>query len=451
MVVGVLDLLACDGIKPRRVASTGGGEYASPCPLCGGEDRFRLWPNKGKTGEWWCRQCGHGGDAVQYLRDVREMSFKEACDFLGMDHRTPNTGGIATAKTQKAKSIIRRKERDKETAETRIRVAHSPPREWTTQAAIFVDECVRELQSDSGADIRAYLIKRGLSDETIHGVKLGQAEVKLGFNSQWRTYDRESWGLDRPTNGDGMAKPIHIPVGLVIAYSWEGKLVRLRIRRQDQESGPPYWIVTGSDARPMVLVDGQPEAVVVVESELDALLLHQNARDLAGVVAMGTTRAKPDQHADRLLMNAKAVLVALDTDPAGARQAVNWWPKHYPNSTRLPVLAGYGKDPGEAYQARLDLRLWVASGLALAGLELINNQQNEDVKDKEVSTQTDDKSSGEECRTVVCAECGHFQPNPSTPMGYGRCGLETRQGEKGRWPRKERVCGNFVKGSSKAD
>ncbi|MBV9711108.1 MAG: hypothetical protein JO011_09365, partial [Ktedonobacteraceae bacterium] len=29
----------------RRVASTHGGEYAGPCPFCGGTDRFRVWPD----------------------------------------------------------------------------------------------------------------------------------------------------------------------------------------------------------------------------------------------------------------------------------------------------------------------------------------------------------------------------------------------------------------------
>jgi len=28
----------------KRVATTGGGEYAGPCPMCGGRDRFRKWP-----------------------------------------------------------------------------------------------------------------------------------------------------------------------------------------------------------------------------------------------------------------------------------------------------------------------------------------------------------------------------------------------------------------------
>jgi putative DNA primase/helicase len=58
---------------------TKGGEFAGPCPWCGGEDRFVVWPNhpSGKP-EFMCRQCGKSGDAIQYLRDRHDMSFHEA-------------------------------------------------------------------------------------------------------------------------------------------------------------------------------------------------------------------------------------------------------------------------------------------------------------------------------------------------------------------------------------
>ncbi len=51
----------------KRRASTNGGEWAGPCPLCGGEDRFRVWPTPpdGKPGAW-CRQCQAGGDALTW-------------------------------------------------------------------------------------------------------------------------------------------------------------------------------------------------------------------------------------------------------------------------------------------------------------------------------------------------------------------------------------------------
>ena len=63
----------------RRVASTNGGEWAGPCPLCGGQDRFRVWPTprEGKPGAW-CRQCEISGDALAW-----------AVRFARRDPRTP--------------------------------------------------------------------------------------------------------------------------------------------------------------------------------------------------------------------------------------------------------------------------------------------------------------------------------------------------------------------------
>jgi DNA primase len=80
----LLDLLVSDGSMFRRVAATRGGEYAGPCPFCQGVDRFRVWPEQA-GGRWWCRQCGRSGNLIQYLREARGMSFKEACRYAGMN------------------------------------------------------------------------------------------------------------------------------------------------------------------------------------------------------------------------------------------------------------------------------------------------------------------------------------------------------------------------------
>jgi hypothetical protein len=51
----------------RRAASTNGGEWAGPCPLCGGRDRLRVWPEP-REGfpRAWCRQCKASGDALAW-------------------------------------------------------------------------------------------------------------------------------------------------------------------------------------------------------------------------------------------------------------------------------------------------------------------------------------------------------------------------------------------------
>lgn len=77
----LLDIIGRD-VKLKRAASTGGGEYHGPCPVCGGNDRFRVQPEKGRTGKFACRKCGIGGDGIDYLRNVKGLTFQEACKEL---------------------------------------------------------------------------------------------------------------------------------------------------------------------------------------------------------------------------------------------------------------------------------------------------------------------------------------------------------------------------------
>ena len=83
--LSILELAGQD-IELTRVAATNGGEYAGPCPNCGGHDRFRVWQ---ETGRYWCRQCARSGDCIQYLRDFRGCSFRDAARIAGKDLRPP--------------------------------------------------------------------------------------------------------------------------------------------------------------------------------------------------------------------------------------------------------------------------------------------------------------------------------------------------------------------------
>ncbi|MEA3240904.1 MAG: primase-helicase zinc-binding domain-containing protein, partial [Pseudomonadota bacterium] len=59
---------AVTGTNPRLVTQANGGEYSSPCPFCGGNKRFRTWPQKKDgQGRWWCRECGETGDSIDLL------------------------------------------------------------------------------------------------------------------------------------------------------------------------------------------------------------------------------------------------------------------------------------------------------------------------------------------------------------------------------------------------
>jgi hypothetical protein len=44
MKSSILDLLRENGHDLKKAANTNGGEYSGACPWCGGDDRFRVWP-----------------------------------------------------------------------------------------------------------------------------------------------------------------------------------------------------------------------------------------------------------------------------------------------------------------------------------------------------------------------------------------------------------------------
>jgi hypothetical protein len=104
---------------------------------------------------------------------------------------------------------------------------------------------------------------------------------------------------------------------------------------------------------------------MIVESELDAILLHQEAGDLIQIIALGSASARPDQDAVRILLDARMILLALDSDAAGAKESWKWWKENFPRARRWRVIEG--KDPTEAYQKGLPLRDWVRAGIELKG------------------------------------------------------------------------------------
>lgn len=329
----LLDLIP--GLK--KFASTGGGEYGAGCPWCGGWDWFRVWPNEGPTGRYWCRGCGKSGDGLQLIRELKGLSFPEALKAWGLPsnsrHRIPSGQQSARATWEP-------------------REAKAPGTTWTEKAASFLAGCQGHLAGPSGADCREWLKGRGLKIETIE-------RTGLGWNPVEQFHTRESWGLPPEMKEDGKPRRVWLPAGLVIPCFTGGRVIRLRVRRPDPGEGPRYVIITGSSSSPLILVTGG--AWVIVESELDALLLAQEAGHLAGVIALGNAQTRPDIETDRTLKEADLILIALDSDEAGAREAWGFWKRTYPNARRWPCPIG--KDSTEAMQAGLDLRAWVIAGL----------------------------------------------------------------------------------------
>ena len=339
--MNLIDLMTADGHKPRRVATTGGGEWASGCPFCGGTDRFRIWPARG-TGAYWCRQCGESGSAVGYLIKARGIPLAEALRLLGI------TPGLPKMQSRRGRPCF-----SQPTFTPRKGMA--PSAQWQKCAQSVVEASERFLWSDRGSPALAFLRDRGLQVETIRSARLGWIPGEM-FER------REAWGLAPKAGDDGKSKWVWLPRGVLIPSVRAGNILRLRIRRPDPTADPRYPVVSGSNMSPMIMGNTDADACLILESELDAILCSQLAGDLCAVVALGSVTIRPDSETDKLLWNASTILNSLDYDAAGAAQAWKWWPSVYGSRVkRWPVPVG--KDPGEAQTLGINLRTWILTGL----------------------------------------------------------------------------------------
>ncbi|OPZ66674.1 MAG: DNA primase [Candidatus Aerophobetes bacterium ADurb.Bin490] len=328
----IISLIESDGGTLKKAATTNGGEYCGACPFCGGKDRFRVWPG---TGRYWCRGCNKQGDEIDYLRERRGLSFQGACSFLGRDP--------GERKDKPAPATWTPKE------------SKTPGELWQSKARAFLDVAIKNLWTPGGERLRQWLkAEKGLSDAIIK-------EAMLGYMPIDNYESREAWGLETALKENGTEKRLWIPAGLVIPLISQNNVIRLRIRRDAPSDGKRYVYVSGSSPAPLI-IGKDKAAYIIVESELDAWLLAQEAGDLCGTVALGTATAKPDKQTHELLKNAALILISLDTDETGINASWKFWPETYGGKVkRWPTI--HGKDASEAKANDLDLRTWIIAGM----------------------------------------------------------------------------------------
>ena len=270
------------------------------------------------------------------------MGYRSACEYLAIAPKSYGAYSVLPPVRRQRQGFV-------------PKPMSAPNDVWNRQAGLFLERCQRDMWSDRGSETLAFLHDKGLSDWNIKA-------AALGLNLSDHHAERGSWGLPPEAQSNGRPKPIWIPSGLVIPYRQDDQVIRLRIRRPNPGDGPRYVVVAGSDMRPMRLSMYNRNAVVV-ESELDGLLVSQEAADLAAVVALGSVTTKPDSAAHQLLENSETILVSLDCDEAGAKAAWDFWPRTYGDKAkRWPCVRG--KDPSEAWQNGLDIRCWIQTGIS---------------------------------------------------------------------------------------
>ena len=308
-------------------------EYAGACPFCrAGDDRFRIWPEEGR---YWCRVCGRKGDTIQFLRDLLHLSFAQAKEM---------TGGIAVGIATPRPATPR--------AANASNTLDAPSAAWLAQARPLVKECYHKLYGFTGSRALAWLEKRGLARDILHG-------NGVGFNPDDLWLEREAWGLEPAFREDGAPKGLWLPKGIVIPWFFENELWGIRIRRPAGEL-KYYWLPGGVMGLygATTIKAGWP--VVLCEGELDALTIRQAlTTPTAAVVATGSTQGGRHLRWLARLASASVVLVAFDADDAGEK-AAGYWLDALPNARRWRPYWG---DANEMAQDGADIAAWIQAGI----------------------------------------------------------------------------------------
>ncbi|HEY5005959.1 MAG TPA: CHC2 zinc finger domain-containing protein [Ktedonobacteraceae bacterium] len=321
----------------RRVAATNGGEYAGPCPFCGGKDRFRVWPDSDRPG-FWCRGCGKRGDAIQYLRERDGLTFQEAQAQL--------TSGALFEEALATTSVKKAKPKNVKPASP-LSDDGSPSWEWQTEAKILCRLACRTLWSPEGSQARTYLYRRGLNDETIR-------KALLGYLPEATSATAQAWGFASDE------KRVWQPAGIIIPWIVDKSIWGIRIRSVEQGDMYRYIQIRGSRNALYRAGSIRPDTpAVLVEGEFDALSIAQQVGDTIAVVASGSTEGAHPLLWQAHLAMASHVLVAFDADDAGDK-AAQWWLQRLDNARRWRPC---WEDSNSLLQHDFALRTWVELGL----------------------------------------------------------------------------------------
>jgi DNA primase len=304
-------------------------EYCGPCDRCGGDDRFNFFID---TQRAWCRNdaCGWKPDVIEYLREVKGMSFKEAAAIAGKETGVQLLTG--TAKPKKERSPFRPEQLD-------------PPEQWGNYAEALAAKSHANLMEGRAQKTHQWLeTARGLKSRTIQ-------ENGLGWNPTDRYESRAAWGME-----PGKTEKFILPAGLVIP-TFTPTVTRIRIRREMTEKNR-YHIVSGGKTTWSRY--GKPTStIMIVESDLDAMLINQELKIQCWAMtssALNPTRSEFDE-----IMQAETIIDSLDADKAGIEAGKRLSKLFGKKLLRFPPISG--KDPGDMHKAGIDLNEWYQAGM----------------------------------------------------------------------------------------
>lgn len=298
-----------------------------------------------------------------------------------------------------------------------------PSKEWQAGAAVLIERAVAYLwhpKSVEGQQALAYLHGRGLTDDTIKKARIGY--VPLGKDGKWYIGNFEQWGIDPgQLREDQRAKGgVRVPDGILIPWM-EGRTIwKLCIKRPGELMS--YGQVMGSSDGSLYNIDSVTADMpaMMVESELCALSVQQEAGDIINCIATGSTPKGRNSSAASDLVAASCVLQSFDADEAGDEASEYWIRRFKPKCIRWRPWkddeTGRFKDPNEILQRTEEFRLftgyslrgWVQAGVELAELPSPEDPE-EPFKTEEHNSSPPDVEASEQPANGLSDESGKAQ------------------------------------------
>lgn len=293
--VDLADLIAADLGQPVKHS----GKYVYfRCPFHDDHD-----PSLAVTTDrYYCFGCRETGDAIDWLRKYRKMTFQEAIERLG-------GGRIVVSDQYRAIALPERRTKGPE--KTR-------PDELQASWREIIDVCQKQLWSEVGRPGREYLSRqRGLTDQTLQS-----PFFRIGFSTGQKIAD--VW----------VDKGVVIPCFTVRPDLDVDFINYVKIRRGQRwiyrpEDTSKYRKLFGHDHDTNGLYNADQikgmDRVFVTEGEFDCMLLQQDAGDLVGVCTLGSASTHLDwSRFGKYFSFVKKLYVCYDTDEAGDHGADDW-------------------------------------------------------------------------------------------------------------------------------
>lgn len=265
----------------HKIAGTQGGEWAGPCPKCGGTDRFHLQ----ERGLWMCRSCHpRWADVIEYVQWRHGFAYARAVEYLS---------GSYLPAVQQAR---------RQAGEPARRDPKEPPQAWKDSAVQYSAACIIALWSEVGTRALNWLHKRGLDDATIK-------RYRLGYNPAERW---EQWGERR----------VALERGIVIPRYMAGEHFPRFFNVRRPVGDPKYRGIAGGQMIAFGLDQlGEHTRAVLTEGEFDAMLVSQQASEMAGAFTMGGANTGMDTVTLGKTLALEVVYIVYDNDEPGQKGA----------------------------------------------------------------------------------------------------------------------------------